>query len=316
MSEMPAETSGTRNSAPGGSRVTARAVGRRRILGLGALAVPAIVMGCGARDTPIPGRAEPATDPRPHTTSPVRSGATISTASTTVVDPDEYAGRVPQQWGTDLPGIVSTLEPGPDGTRTIALTFDACGGPHGSNVDTEVLTVLSEYAVPATLFLNERWIRANPAATEQFVADPLLRVENHGSGHMPLSVTGREAYGIAGTRNAAEVIDEIASNRALLRSFGVNSGWFRAGTAHYDDVAVSIARDLGVGIAGFSVNADFGATASATTVEQQLLGASDGAIVLAHMNQPESGTAAGLRAAIPALVAGGVKFVHLDGSAL
>ncbi|WP_261380044.1 polysaccharide deacetylase family protein [Rhodococcus rhodochrous] len=199
------------------------------------------------------------------------------------------------------------------GARTIALTLDACGGAHGSNVDRQVLDVLAEYAIPATVFLNERWIRANLVETEHLIANPQLRVENHGSTHVPLSVTGRAAYGIAGTVSAAEVIDEIESNRELLRSLGVESTWFRAGTAHYDDVAVSIAHDLGVRLAGFTVNADFGATATAAVVEKQVLSAQDGAIVLAHMNQPTSGTAAGLRSALSVLVSSGVRFAHLDG---
>ncbi|WP_420751351.1 polysaccharide deacetylase family protein [Rhodococcus sp. O3] len=198
----------------------------------------------------------------------------------------------------------------------MALTFDACSGAHGSALDGGVLEALAEYAIPATVFLNERWIRANLAEAEKLVANSILRVENHGSAHVPLSVTGRVAYGIAGTLNAAGVIEEIESNREFLRRLGVESNWFRAGTAHYEDVAVSIAHDLGVRIAGFTVNADFGATASATTVETQVLTAPDGAIVLAHMNQPKSGTASGLRSALAALVDSGVRFTHLDGGIL
>lgn len=230
------------------------------------------------------------------------------------IDAGTYARQVPTEWGgTDLPGIESTLTPSPGRRRTIALTFDACGGPHGSGIDTEVLAALTEFGIPATVFLNERWIRANPQHTEQLIGDPLLSVENHGSQHVPLSVGGRAAYGIAGTASPAGVIEEIESNRALLRSLGVESRWFRAGTAHYDDVAVTIAHDLGgVRLAGFSVNADFGATAGQSTVETQLRTAPDGAIVLAHMNQPTSGTAAGLRSALHTLVQDGVRFVHLD----
>ncbi|MFZ2528026.1 MAG: polysaccharide deacetylase family protein [Rhodococcus sp. (in: high G+C Gram-positive bacteria)] len=226
-------------------------------------------------------------------------------------------GKVPNTWGTDLHGIESTVAPTFDGRpfdgrRTVALTFDACGSPRGSGLDTALLDTLTEFDVPATVFLNERWILANPRQTDQLIANPLLHVENHGSQHVPLSVTGQAAYGIAGTPDAAGVIEEIESNRAVLRSVGVVSSWFRAGTAHYDDVAVAIARDLGVRLAGFSVNADFGATARPAVVEKQLLSAPDGAIVLAHMNQPASGTAAGLRAALPVLVRDGVRFVRLD----
>lgn len=293
------------------------AIGRRRVLALGALAIPAMVAGCGHRSAGVTGHPAPVSaEGPPPATFLTRPSTTTSAAPATVVDAARYAGQVPQQWGTDLPGIESTLTRPADGTRTMALTLDACGGAHGSSLDTRVLEVLAEYAIPATVFLNERWIRANLAETERLVANPLLRVENHGSVHVPLSVTGRAAYGIAGTVNAAGVIEEIESNRELLRSLGVESTWFRAGTAHYDEVAVSIARDLGVRLAGFTVNADFGATATAAVVEAQVLAAPDGAIVLAHVNQPTSGTASGLRSALSALVNSGVRFRHLDGAVL
>ena len=46
------------------------------------------------------------------------------------------------------------LEPMPE--KTLALTFDACGGPGGSGVDTDLLELLEAESVPATLFLNQR----------------------------------------------------------------------------------------------------------------------------------------------------------------
>lgn len=291
-------------------------IGRRRVLALGALAIPAVVAACDRGRAAVSGSpVAVSTAGLPPAAPLARPSATASTAPTLAVDAGRYAGQVPQRWGTDLRGVESSLTLPANGTRTMALTLDACGGAHGSDLDTQVLEVLAEYAIPATVFLNERWIRANLAETERLISNPRLRVENHGSVHVPLSVTGRAAYGIVGTASAAGVIEEIESNRELLRSLGVESTWFRAGTAHYDEVAVSIARDLGVRLAGFTVNADFGATAAAAVVEKQVLAAPDGAIVLAHMNQPTSGTAAGLRSALSALVNTGVRFAHLDGGA-
>ena len=97
----------------------------------------------------------------------------------------------------ELPGIDTTV-PGAGG-RTLALTFDACGGPGGSRVDTGLVEVLRRNHVAATLFLNQRWVRSNRAYAEELVADPLFRIGNHGTRHLPLSVSGRSAYGIVGT---------------------------------------------------------------------------------------------------------------------
>lgn len=140
----------------------------------------------------------------------------------------------------------------------------------------------------------------------------LFRLENHGTLHVPLSVTGRDAYSIAGTTGPAAVAEEIESNRRhLLDSAGAHSTWFRSGTAHYGDVAVDIAHSLGIQLAGFTVNADAGATSTSAAVAQQLMNAPDGAIVLAHMNQPAGGTASGVRAALVPLRDQGTQFVHL-----
>ena len=239
--------------------------------------------------------------------------STVRETVTAYPGPERYAGRVPQTFGTSMRGIVETVPVTP-GKRTIALTFDACGGPSGSAVDQGLIDALREFAVPATLFLSATWIEANPEATRKLAADPLFRLENHGTRHLPLSVNGEAAYGIAGTKTPAEAIAEIDGNRALLADYGVESTWFRSGTAHYDDVAVDIARDRGVAIAGYTVNADFGATAAAGHVASAIMKAPDGAIVLAHMNHPASGTGPGVRRALEQLRDDAVRFTFLDGS--
>lgn len=227
--------------------------------------------------------------------------------------PEAYEGLTPVHFGTSLPGIVSTVST-QAGARTIALTFDGCGGPSGSAVDEGLVATLRAFGVPATLFLSESWIEANPETTRDLVGDPLFRVENHGTRHLPLSVTGAAAYGIPGTTSPAGVIEEIEGNRELLRSYGVESTWFRAGTAHYDDISVRIAADRGVNIAGFAVNGDDGASAAPGSVAGRIIGAHDGAIVLAHMNHPSSGTAAGVRMALESLRGTDARFAFLDGT--
>lgn len=213
----------------------------------------------------------------------------------------------PRQWGTDLPGILQRL-PG----DAVALTFDACGGPGGSGVDTALLACLHEHRVPATLFLNERWIRANQAAARQLAADPLFELANHGTHHRPMSTNGRSAYHIAGTRDARACADEVRGNTEVLRRLtGREPRFFRAGTAYYDEQAVAIVRALGQVPAGFSVNGDAGATFPAAAVTAQYLTVRPGDVVLSHMNQPGSGTAAGAAAALPRMLRAGLRFVRL-----
>lgn len=217
--------------------------------------------------------------------------------------------RTPTQWGMALPGITTSFAAA---GRQIALTFDACDGA----CDDALLDTLQHNGVPAVLMLNSRWIDRNPDRARQLAANPLFEIGNHGTRHVPLSVTGRSAYGIGGTRSADEVVSEVWGNHQRLTALtGRSPIWFRPGTAHYDDVAVEIVHELGEQPLGFTVNADNGATASAAAVRANVMNAAPGSIVIAHMNHPQSGTHAGFADAIPAMQAAGWQFVSPTGRA-
>jgi peptidoglycan/xylan/chitin deacetylase (PgdA/CDA1 family) len=220
------------------------------------------------------------------------------------------ASSKPSRWGLSLPGIATTFVPS---DRQLALTFDACDG----RCDEKLLDTLHRYAVPAVLFFCAKWIDANPVRAAQLANDPLFEIGNHGTRHIPLSVTGRSAYGIGGTRSAQQVVDEVWTNhQKLVALTGRAPTWFRPGTAHYDDIAVQIVHELGQHPLGFSVNADRGATAPAAAVRSTVASATPGSIVIAHMNHPGSGTAAGMTDAITALHSAGWEFVSLAGRAV
>ena len=231
--------------------------------------------------------------------------ATVAACAAGTVAPQASAARVPTQWGMALPGIATSFAP--DG-RQLALTFDACRG----GCDDALLDTLRRNQVPAVLFFNAKWIDQHPDRAAQLAADPLFEIGNHGTRHVPLSVTGRSAYGIAGTRSVAEATDEVWANHEKLTALtGRAPRFFRPGTAHYDDVAVGIVHQLGEQPLGFSVNGDAGATLPAAKVRANVTGAAPGGIVLSHMNHPEAGTGAGYAAAIPQLLAAGWEFVSL-----
>ncbi|APB01793.1 polysaccharide deacetylase family protein [Nocardia seriolae] len=281
---------------------------RRGLFAAGAaLAASLLTAGCGVANgnssdrilEPPRGSAEPGTAP-----------ARLPLSG---VDPDavaaKFAGRQPQGWGVDLDGIVTGFNAG---GKQFAVTFDACGGPGNNDIDENLLAFLQAQQIPATLFLNKRWIDANPARATQLAGNPLFEIGNHGTAHCPLSVTGRAAYEIKGAGSAQAAADEIWGNHQRITALtGHAPRFFRPGTAHYDDVAVAIVKELGETPLGYSVNADFGATASATQVQQAMSAAKPGGISLAHMHRPKSGTGAGMLAALPALKSNGFQFVHL-----
>lgn len=229
-----------------------------------------------------------------------------------------YGSARPTSWGFDAPGVLTALPPSPPPSaspsrRAIALTFDACGGPGGSGYDKDLIGFLRSRKVPATLFINSRWIDAHPAVFRDLAVDPLFEIANHGTRHRPLSVSGRSAYGIPGTRDAGEVFDEVAGNhRDLTRLLGSAPRYFRSGTAYYDDVAARIVGAVGERPVSFTVNGDGGATFTPEQVHTTVVAARPGSIVIGHMNQPTGGTAEGIATAVPQLLASGHHFVRLS----
>lgn len=222
----------------------------------------------------------------------------------------EFAGRRPSYWGLQAPNVLQVL---PEPAAGIALTMDFCGGPGGSGTDHAALDALKHLGVPVTLFLNARWINQNRALTRELTALPLFELANHGTHHSPLSVDGNSAYGIAGTQSSSQVYEEIMSNDTLLTEItGKRPRFFRPGTAYLDDVAAEISLALGLVPTGFSINADAGATYPASVVAAETVRAVPGDIIISHGNHPGSGTAAGLSAAIPALLDKGYTFTTLS----
>jgi peptidoglycan/xylan/chitin deacetylase (PgdA/CDA1 family) len=197
--------------------------------------------------------------------------------------------------------------------KVIALTLDACGSASGKGVDARLMDFLAREQVPATLFINARWIDANPELFRRLAANPLFEIANHGLRHKPASVNGRSAYGISGTRDAGELVEEIELNARKIESIsGTRPKLYRSGTAYYDEVAVEISRQLNHEVAGYSVLGDAGATFTADQVKAALLKSTSGDIILCHMNHPGSGTGAGIIAAVPELRKSGFRFVRMS----
>ncbi|MDQ0118680.1 peptidoglycan/xylan/chitin deacetylase (PgdA/CDA1 family) [Pseudarthrobacter defluvii] len=160
--------------------------------------------------------------------------------------------------------------------------------------------------------MNSRWINANAGAVRELAAEPLFELANHGTTHRPLSTTGNSAYGITGTKTIEEVYDEIMANDAQLTAVtGSRPRYFRSGTAYLDDVAADIVNSLGITPAGFSINADGGATFPPDTVTREAAKATPGDIIICHGNHPGRGTAQGLAVALDKLTATGKRFIRL-----
>ena len=212
----------------------------------------------------------------------------------------------PKYWGEHFPGIIDKFD---TKNKEVALTLDACRGRY----DRELINFLIKHNIKATLFLSGKWLDKNPEIAEELSKIPLFEIENHGLRHIPMSVNGRSAYHIKGTKNVNEIFKEVCLNEEKIKNItGNKTKLFRAGTANYDDIAIKMLNDIEYKVIGFAVNGDFGATASKDKIYHQVINAKPGDIILCHMNHPEKKTFEGLKKAIPYLVKKGFKFVKLE----
>ena len=258
--------------------------------------------------SPAPPAAQAPEPPASKSTAPPAARASAPSATERLIA--AYKNQKPADWGERVAGVKTQLD---TAEQVIALTFDACGGPRGSRHDAALIEYLRAEKIPATLFVSGSWIDANPAVFKKLAADPLFEIENHGLAHKPCSVNGNKAYGIKGTASVGELIDEIERNGRKIEA--VTSGkpkFYRPGTAYCDEVAVKVAGELGYEVVNYTILGDAGATRPKEKIREAMLKAEPGAIVILHMNQPRSQTAAGLKEAIPLLRQKGYRFVKLS----
>ncbi len=222
----------------------------------------------------------------------------------------EFTGKTPKEWGENVTGVKTRLA---TTEKVLALTMDACGSPKGSGMDQKLVDFFVREKIPVTLFINARWIDANPELFRRLSVNPLFEIANHGMLHKPASINGRSAYGIDGTRDLKDLVNEIELNaRKIEKITGKRTRYYRSGTAYYDEYAVQVSERLGHEVVGFSVLGDAGATFTASQVEAALLTSKPGDIIIAHINHPEAGTGAGIILAVPELRKRGYKFVKLS----
>ena len=257
----------------------------------------------------------PAVEAAPSEAAPLRVDDTLSwidyaTLKAKIVA--EYPNARPGKWGEFVKGVDEDID---TKSKIIALTFDACGTKLGNGYNSALIDYLRHEHIPATLFVTGLWMDANPDTFAALAHDTLFEIENHGLRHRPCAVCGETEYGIKGTLNVAEAIDEIElNNRKIKKVTGRRPIFFRSPTAFCDEECVKVAGQLGITIISYDIlSGDAVAFTPAKEIASNILShARDGAIVIMHMNHPQWYTLDALRIAIPELRKRGFQFVKLE----
>ncbi len=197
----------------------------------------------------------------------------------------------------------------PSDKPTVALTLDACPGAF----DERLARALADNAIPATIFVTTPWMRRNPTGLAFLLAHrDLFSLQNHGDRHLPPVLGSRTVYGLkpAGTLDAIRT--EVAlGSAAVAAASGEIPKWYRGAAALYSPEALAPIRQMGFGIAGFSLSADAGASLPAATVAARIAKARDGDVIIGHVNQPLRPSGAGIAAGVVTLKRQGMAFVRL-----
>ncbi len=195
--------------------------------------------------------------------------------------------------------------------KRVALTLDACSG----RFDHMLVEFLIRNRIPATIFATKKWLDRNPRGVALLKAHlDLFDLEDHGESHVPAVIgAGRSVYGIPGEPDIVHLRNEVLRGaQAIEAASGQAPHWYRGATGVYDRAAIEEIHRLGFEIAGFSVNADAGATLSRAAVVKRMREVRAGDVIIAHMNKPDSDTAEGLQPVLIELLKRGLIFVRLD----
>lgn len=193
---------------------------------------------------------------------------------------------------------------------SVAVTLDACSG----KVDWRILDVLVQNQIKATIFITGRWLKTNSEALKTLTAHPeLFQLEDHGLNHIPAVIGDEHPYGLLPAGTLEGVMAEVQGGaKALLDATGDTAHWYRGATALYSPKAITAIQLAGYRIAGFSLNADFGASASTTLAEKRMNLAKGGDVIIAHVNQPDRPAGAGIAQGLIDLKKRGFIFLKLD----
>ncbi|MFJ6895203.1 polysaccharide deacetylase family protein [Streptomyces hokutonensis] len=181
---------------------------------------------------------------------------------------------------------------GPRSRREVALTFDAdlteymrkrlISGQVASYANMRVVEELQQANVPATMFLTGLWMEEYSAETEYLAADDRFELATHSQTHRAF----REDCFSLGYVPPEDMLEEVVRPIERLRNTTPRyTRYFRFPGGCYDETALRAISSAAVTVVDFDVvSGDAFCDSADTIVEQTLSRATNGSIILMHLN--------------------------------
>lgn len=207
-------------------------------------------------------------------------------------------------WASEAASLPQVIHYGARTEKRIALTFDACSSINQSQLDSELVQVLIEHDVPATLFVGGKWVEDQPDAARELAANPLFEIANHGYHHPHLTRMDRAAIKQE-LQRAQDAIESIT---------GVRPRYFRPPYGEYNRKLVNVAASLGLTTIQYDLaSGDPDKRVTAKRLSRYVIhNVKGGSIVVMHINQRGWHTAEALPTIIRDLRERGYTFVTVS----
>ena len=211
-----------------------------------------------------------------------------------------------------LPPILPELRPVPEdlvwrvnrATDCVALTFDACSTFEHGAYNPEVIRVLKEQHIDATLFIGGHWAEMHPQLLQALAAEPQFELGNHTYSHPHM-------HWLSPERQRQEI---LWTQYRIFALTGVVPRYFRPPYGDIDMALIETVAGLGLVTVEYDVPAgDATLSVSATRIADWVGSrASAGSVVIMHMNQPRSNTAQALPQIASRLRARGLRLCKVS----
>jgi peptidoglycan/xylan/chitin deacetylase (PgdA/CDA1 family) len=218
--------------------------------------------------------------------------------------------------------FVSEIDNGPRDKKVIALTFDADMTPHmverlknkeiPSLYNKEVIEVLRDSKVPATLFLTGLWAEQYPAAAADLASDPLFEIGNHSYNHYGFMAG---CFGLPTLAEAQAKENIEAAQSAITKAAGITPRFFRFPGGCHSPAEVQTTNSLGLTVVGWDVSSTDAFNKNTETIVKHVEAAvENGSIIVFHLHGADYApkTAEALRQIIPYFQQKGFAFVKVS----